>query len=82
MEDGPWAPKMAVVMNGNPFELNNSKKSQVTSFRMNRFNNFFQGAAALYYHMSVIQEFLGNYKEKLNLIQSPMIFKVWLGHWG
>jgi aubergine-like protein len=32
-------------------------RSKVTSFRMNRFNNFFQGAAALFYHRSDIELF-------------------------
>jgi aubergine-like protein len=40
--------------------------SFVTSFRMNRFNNFFQGAAGLYFHQEHIQNFLSNYREKLN----------------
>ena len=31
-------------------------KSYVTSFRMNRFNNFFEGAAGLYYHQKHISE--------------------------
>ena len=50
------------------------KKSHVTSFRMNRFNNFFQGAAALYYHRHEIQDFLGNYKDKLNLKLQSVLF--------
>ena len=44
-----------------------NKKSNVTSFRMNRFNNFFQGAATLYYHKDDILKFLHDYKENANL---------------
>ena len=40
------------------------KKSSVTSFRMNRFNNFFEGAAALCYHRNDIIDFLTNFKPK------------------
>ena len=43
------------------------KKSSVTSFRMNRFNNFFEGAAALCYHRNDIIDFLTNFKQSLNL---------------
>lgn len=43
------------------------KKSEITSFRMNRFNNFFQGAAALLYHKEEITNFLSQYKNPLNL---------------
>ena len=38
-------------------------KSKVTSFRSNRFNNFFQGAASLFYHREHIKEFLGEFKD-------------------
>ena len=43
------------------------KKSNVTSFRANRFNNLFEGAAALCYHRNEIVDFLGNYRQSLNL---------------
>ena len=36
------------------------KKSHVSSFRMNRFNNFFEGAGKLYHHYKDIIEFLSN----------------------
>ena len=42
-------------------------KSNVTSFRMNRFNNFFQGAAGLFSHRDHIKQFFTEYKEDLNL---------------
>jgi hypothetical protein len=42
-------------------------KSEITSFRMNRFNNFFQGAASLIHHQGQIIEYLSNYRESLNL---------------
>ena len=38
-------------------------KSKVTSFRSNRFNNFFQGAASLFYHRGHFKEFLGEFKD-------------------
>ena len=38
-------------------------KSKITSFRSNRFNNFFQGAASLFYHRDHIKEFLGEFKD-------------------
>ena len=41
--------------------------SKITSFRMNRFNNFFQGAASLYHHRIEIVDFLTNFKDKLNM---------------
>ena len=42
-------------------------KSNVTSFRMNRFNNFFQGAAGLFSHRDHIKQFFTQYKDDLNL---------------
>ncbi|XP_033123577.1 uncharacterized protein LOC117122178 [Anneissia japonica] len=42
-------------------------KSVVSSFRMNRFNNFFEGAGTIYFHRDDIIDFLSNFKEKLNL---------------
>ena len=42
-------------------------KSRVSSFRMNRFNNFFACAAALYFHQHHVEEFLTTYKYNLNL---------------
>ena len=33
---------------------------------MNRFNDFFQGAASLYHHRMKITDFLDNYKDTLN----------------
>ena len=44
-----------------------SKKSKITSFRMNRFNNFFEGAASLFYHRNDVIDFLSNYKDSVNL---------------
>ena len=41
--------------------------SGITSFRMNRFNNFFEGAAHLYHHKSNISHFFLNYRENLNM---------------
>ena len=38
-------------------------KSKATSFRSNRFNNVFQGAASLFYHREHIKEFLGEFKD-------------------
>lgn len=43
------------------------KRSRVSSFRMNRFNNFFAGAAALFYHSNEIELFFTDYKADLNL---------------
>ena len=43
------------------------KRSRVSSFRMNRFNNFFLGAAALFYHSDDIELFFTDYKADLNL---------------
>ena len=42
-------------------------KSNVTSFRMNRFNNFFQGAAGLFFHRNHIIDFFDNFKDNRNL---------------
>ena len=38
-------------------------KAKVTSFRSNRFNNFFQGKACLFYHSEHFKEFLGEFKD-------------------
>ena len=43
------------------------ERSNVTSFRMNRFNNFFEGAGALHFHKEHVIDFLGNYKDARNL---------------
>ena len=43
------------------------KKSKITSFRMNRLNNFFLGAATLLFHAEEIEVFLSNYRDNLNL---------------
>ena len=40
---------------------------QITSFRSNRFNNFFQGAVGLHYHHSAIQVFFTEYHTNNNL---------------
>ena len=42
-------------------------KSKVTSFRMNRFNNFFLGAAGLFFHREHITTFLQDFRGDLNL---------------
>ena len=42
-------------------------ESKVTSFRMNRFNNFFQGAATLFHHQHHIVNYLSNYRNNPNL---------------
>ncbi|XP_064622531.1 uncharacterized protein LOC135484780 [Lineus longissimus] len=47
-------------------EENLQKKSKVTSFRMNRFNNFFLGAATLFHHSSDMILFFEHF-EQLNL---------------
>ena len=44
-----------------------NEHSKITSFRMNRFNNYFHGAASLFYHRNHILDFLVNYKTDLNL---------------
>ena len=44
-----------------------NEPSFITSFRMNRFNNFFQGAAGLYFHRDHISTFLHEYKGPLNM---------------
>ena len=43
------------------------ESSQITSFRSNRFNNFFQGAVGLHYHRSAIQVFFNEYHTNNNL---------------
>ena len=43
------------------------KKSEITSFRMNRFSNLFLGAATLVYHATYIDTVICHYKENLNL---------------
>ena len=43
------------------------KKSTLTSFRMNRFNNFFKGAASAFYHRLDIVPFLSGYRENVNM---------------
>jgi hypothetical protein len=45
----------------------NGNSSSVTSFRNNRFNNYFEGAAALHHHRNDIINFLQNYKQSKNL---------------
>ena len=49
-------------MDGNPsaYCVSVGKKSHVSSLRMNRFNNFFEGPGKLYHHYKDIIEFLSN----------------------
>ena len=42
------------------------RSSAVTSYHSNRFNNFFQAAAALHFHRQDIQDCLGNFMGKKN----------------
>jgi hypothetical protein len=43
-------------------------QSRISSFRMNRFNNFFHGAGALYHHRAEIVNFLsGGYLKSVNM---------------
>ncbi|XP_041362472.1 uncharacterized protein LOC121378388 [Gigantopelta aegis] len=41
--------------------------SHIKSYRGNRFNNFFEGAASLHFHRKDIQDFFSNYSLSLNL---------------
>ena len=50
-----------------PFCELQGHSSQITSFRSNRFNNFFQGAVGLHYHRSAIQVFFTEYHTNNNL---------------
>ena len=43
------------------------KSSHISSFRSNRFNNFFEGAASLIFHHQDIVQFLTDYKTEKNL---------------
>ena len=49
-------------------------KSEVTSFRGNRFNNLFQAAASLHHHRDGIINFLKNYMPGLNLKQESVLY--------
>ena len=43
------------------------KKSHIKSYRSNRFNNFFESAAAIHYHRHDILEFFSKFSTNLNL---------------
>ena len=43
------------------------KVSHVQSYRSNRFNNFFQGAASLHFHRADIEDLFSNYNKSPNL---------------
>jgi hypothetical protein len=48
-------------------------QSRIKSFRSNRFNNYFEAAAALHYHRAHIQDLFSNYSDHLNLkLQSTL----------
>jgi hypothetical protein len=50
------------------------EKSEISSFRMNRFNNFFKGAAGLFFHKYQINQFFHDYNDSLNLkLESVML---------
>ena len=49
------------------------KRSRVSSFRMNRFNNFFLGAGEFFYHSSDIELFFTDYKADLNLKRQSVL---------
>lgn len=50
------------------------ERSQVTSFRGNRFNNLFQAAASLHHHRAGIINFLTNYMPSLNQKQESVLY--------
>ena len=58
----------------NAYLSRNDQRSSVTSFRSNRFNNFFEGSRGLFHHQSDIVDFLSEYKGDLNLkLQSVLL---------